>query len=176
VLDSVELSTYTNDMAHAFMIFRFRNEEQAQQAWHKLEGWRQGFRLAAKLTAKFDRGEAAGDEGAAGETEDASDGADSKKHATKGHKAEHKADHKAEHKKGEHAEKGKGHKKGADGADEKGVRLIVKLNFSDHEKLSFQRWLDRIPGEEPFKSAEPEVHKGGEAGAAKTEELFDTLR
>ncbi len=168
----MELSTYTKYMAHAFMIFRFQNEEQAQQAWHKLEGWRQGFRLAAKLTAKFVRGEGAGEEGAADELESDSDVADSKKHAGKGHKAEHKADHKN----GEHAEKEKGHKKAADGAAEKGVRLIVKLNFSDHEKLSFQRWLDRIPTEEPFKSAEPEVHKGGEADAAKTEELFDTLR
>lgn len=157
------------------MIFRFQNEEQAQQAWHKLEGWRQGFRLAAKLTAKFDRGDGAGEEGA--ESSASEDDAESKKHAAKEHKAEHKADHKTDHKKGEHAEKEKGHKKAAeDVGGDKGVRLIVKLNFSDHEKLSFQRWLDRIPTEEPFKSAESEVHKGGEAGAAKTEELFDSLR
>jgi len=146
------------------MIFRFRNEEQAQQAWHKIEGWRQGFRLAAKLTAKFHRGEGAAEEAGAG-------GADAKEH-----KAEHKGSHKEkDHKKGEHAEKE--HKKGADGGvDDKGVRVIVKLSFSDHEKLSFQRWLDRIPSEEPFKSAESEVHKAGGAETAKTEELFESLR
>jgi hypothetical protein len=161
-------------MAHAFMVFRFQNEEQAQQAWHKLEGWKQAFRLTHKLAAKFDRGEAEGEgeEGAAGDGEGAT------RVAEKGHKTSeqkegsHKGHKETDHKKGEHA--AKSHKGKEDGAG--GVRLLVKLKFSDHEKLSFQRWLERIPGEEPFKSAEAEIHKADDAHAAKTEELFDSLR
>ena len=43
-------------MAHTFMIFNFgSNEEAAQQARHKVEGWKQGFRLGNKLMVKFDR-------------------------------------------------------------------------------------------------------------------------
>jgi len=37
------------------------------------------------------------------------------------------------------------------------VKLLVRLYFSGHEKLSEQRWLDRIPAEEPFKSASPKM-------------------
>ena len=40
------------------MIFDFgSNEEAAQQARHKVEGWKQGFRLGNKLMVKFDRGD-----------------------------------------------------------------------------------------------------------------------
>ncbi len=37
------------------------------------------------------------------------------------------------------------------------VGLLVRLYFSPHEKLSEQRWVARIPAEEPFKSASPKV-------------------
>ena len=37
------------------------------------------------------------------------------------------------------------------------VKLIVRLYFSGHEKLSEQRWVARIPSEEPFKGASPKV-------------------
>ena len=43
----------------------------------------------------------------------------------------------------------------ADGKAE--VAMIVRLDFSEHEKLSHQRWMERIPGEEPFKAAKPKV-------------------
>lgn len=158
------------------MVFRFENEEQAQQAWHKLEGWKQAFRLTHKLAAKFDRGQAEGEgEGEEGAVED---GESATKVADKGHKESahkegvHKGPKETDHKKGEHT--AKSHKGKEDGAS--GVRLVVKLKFSDHEKLSFQRWLERIPGEEPFKSAEAEIHKPGDAHSAKTEELFESLR
>ena len=45
-------------MAHTYMLFDFgADEEKAQQARHKLEGWKQAFRLDKKLQVKFDRGE-----------------------------------------------------------------------------------------------------------------------
>lgn len=55
------------------------------------------------------------------------------------------------------------------------IRLFVRLDFSDHEKLSHQRWLDRIPAEEPFKDAAPQIVRIGAAEFEKTAELFDSL-
>ena len=50
-------------MAHTYMLFDFgTDEEKAQQARHKLEGWKQAFRLDKKLQVKFDRGEDLGAE------------------------------------------------------------------------------------------------------------------
>jgi hypothetical protein len=55
------------------------------------------------------------------------------------------------------------------------IRLLVRLAFSDHEKLSYTRWLDRIPTEEPFKSAKHELHNQNDEGYDKAQELFDSL-
>ena len=45
-------------MAQSYLIFDFgTNEEAAQQARHKLEGWKQAFRLNKKLQLKFEREE-----------------------------------------------------------------------------------------------------------------------
>ena len=47
-------------MAQAILIFDFgTNEEAAQQARHKIEGWKQGFRLGDKMICKFEREELA---------------------------------------------------------------------------------------------------------------------
>ncbi|MBI1749602.1 MAG: hypothetical protein HY234_14385 [Acidobacteria bacterium] len=109
-------------MAQSYLIFDFgANEPAAQQARHKLEGWKQAFRLGNKILFKFDRE------------------APEKKNG------------------GEH------------------VRILVRLDFSDHEKLSCQRWLGRIPSEEPFKSAEPRAVRSGEDGFASLAERFDSL-
>ena len=56
-----------------------------------------------------------------------------------------------------------------------GVRMIVRVDFSDHEKLSRQRWLERIPADEAFKSHEPRLVSPGDAAYAETEERFITL-
>ena len=46
-------------MAQSIFIFDFgTNEEAAQQARHKIEGWKQGFRLGNKMTLKFEREDA----------------------------------------------------------------------------------------------------------------------
>ena len=110
-------------MAQSYLIFDFGSQEEvAQQAHHKLDGWKRAFRLGEKLAWKFERAE---------------------------------------------PEKKNGPEK---------VRIVVRLDFSDHEKLSHQRWVDRIPGEDPFKSASPQVVRTGDATHAETESLFDSLQ
>jgi hypothetical protein len=116
-------------MAHTFLVFDFgTNEEAAQQARHRIEGWKQAFRLGKKLELRFERQE---------------------------------------------AKKPEGKKAEEDGSET--IRLFVRLDFSDHEKLSHQRWVDRIPAEEPFKSVKAEVVRHGEGAFVKTAELFDSL-
>jgi hypothetical protein len=133
-------------MAHDFLIFDFgTNEEIAQQARHKVEGWTQGFRLGKKMLLKFER--EAADDTAAPEKAADKPAASKKKSATKSDTAEPSAK----------------------------VRVLVRLDFSDHEKLSHQRWLDRIPTEEPFKSAKTEIIRQGQPGFAEAAELFDSL-
>jgi hypothetical protein len=128
-------------MHNTFLVFDFgANEEAAQQARHKLEGWRQAFRLDKKLQFKFDRVEAAA---ARAENPDS---------------------------------KAKSKMKAAETAEASGkVKLLVRLYFSGHEKLSHQRWVDRIPSEEPFKGASPKRLGQDEPGFDSIEEKFQDL-
>jgi hypothetical protein len=130
-------------MAHDFLIFDFdTNEEAAQQARHRVEGWTQGFRLGKKMLLKFER------EGSkATNEEDASE--------TKAAKRKRSAKDNS--------------------AGPSRIRVFVRLDFSEHEKLSHQRWLDRIPTEEPFKSAKAEIIRQGDPEFSETAELFDSL-
>ncbi len=132
-------------MAHSYIRFDFgTDEEKAQQARHKLDGWRQAFRLDKKLQYKVDRPESAAPE-AASKPEPAAAAALPEKF--KG-KAAEKAKGKAASAKSGAPSAGK------DAAAANGkVSLLVRLYFSSHEKLSEQRWLDRIPSEEPFITA-----------------------
>ena len=151
-------------MAHSFLIFDFEgNEEAAQQARHRLEGWRQGFRLDKKLQLKFERKESEAEPTPAAATTTA---------PTKSAKSEPKAKSKprAKSKAGSSAAEAKPEAQ-ASGK----VRLIVRLDFSDHEKLSHQRWIERIPTEEPFKSAHPKVVRSGSPDFTATSDLFDSL-
>ena len=50
-----------------------------------------------------------------------------------------------------------------------GAQVIVRLAFAPGEQLSFERWLERIPAEEPFDSAECRV-------AAVPSGEYDSLR
>ena len=128
-------------MAHSYMVFDFgKNEEAAQQARHRIDAWKQGYRLGNKLQLKFDRE----DNETEGTAED------------KSAKSKKKAAAKEE------------------GGEER-VRVLVRLDFSDHEKLSLQRWLDRIPTEEPFKSAEGETIRQGDPEFGKTAEEWESL-
>jgi hypothetical protein len=55
------------------------------------------------------------------------------------------------------------------------VLIMVRLDFSDHERLSHQRWLNRIPTEAPFKDAHPKVISADDAEFARAAKRFDTL-
>jgi hypothetical protein len=130
-------------MAHIYMLFDFgADEETAQKARHKLEGWKQAFRLDKKLQFKFDRGETA-----------APAAAENPEKPEKAEKSQKSAKAKPKAKSGEAAPAKNGD-----------VKLLVRLYFSAHEKLSEQRWLDRIPSEELFKGAAPKVIHEGETG------------
>jgi hypothetical protein len=151
-------------MAQSILVFDFgTNEEAAQQARHKVDAWVQGFRLGKKILLRFEREEAPEDAAAPAEEAEAEPekhDADNKKHAG------------AKKKPGGGKEKQAAKKEKAAGGR---VRVLVRLDFSDHEKLTLHRWLDRIPAEEPFKSAKGEVVRHSDPAFAKTAELFDSL-
>jgi hypothetical protein len=137
---------YTRCMAQTFLIFDFgADEETAQKARHRIEGWKQGFRLDRKMLVRFER-----------ETPEPA--------------AESKGDGHAHPKV----------KKAADSAkaseDKDGrIRLLVRLDFSEHEKLSHQRWVDRIPTEEMFAAAKPEIVAHGHQHFDATAKRFEAL-
>ena len=134
-------------MAHDFLIFDFGNDEEtAQQARRKVENWIQGFRLGKKMILKYEREDA--------ETKDADTTDDSAAKATA-------------HKKKSSAK--------SDDESAANVRVLIRLDFSDHEKLSHQRWLDRIPTEEPFKSKKAKIVRQNDPKFGETADLFDTL-
>lgn len=144
-------------MSQSFLIFDFgQDEAAAQHARHRIDGWRQAFRLDKKMQLKFDRKEAE----AAGAS-----GKDPRKATESGSKAK------------------SGSKKISNGAETSedraapnaDISLIVRLDFSDHEKLSHHSWLNRIPSEEPFKAAKSRIIRSGDPDFAATEERFDSL-
>jgi hypothetical protein len=158
-LDLPAPASQTNFMAHTYLLFDFgTDEEKAQLARHKLEGWKQAFRLDKKLQYKLERAEAEADakpdEAQAAETPKAEKP-----------KAKSKAKHKS---------------KEAEAPEETPlangkVNLLVRLYFSGHEKLTEQRWLDRIPSEEPFKEASPRVVRQGQDQFDEVVKQFDSL-
>ena len=143
-------------MAQTYLLFDFgSDEEKVQQARHKLESWKQAFRLDKKLQYKLEREQTSVQEGAG----------------------------KAEPQKAEKPRSGKAKAKSKAKPDDAAtptenqgpVKLFVRLYFSGHEKLSEQRWLDRIPAEDPFKSASPRIIHESEPEFADTLKQFDTL-
>ena len=153
-------------MAHSYIRFDFgTDEEKAQQARHKLDGWRQAFRLDKKLQYKLDRPDSAGVETVSKPEPDAKAAAEKSKgkatEKTKGKAASVKSSASATEKPA--------------AASNGRVGLLVRLYFSSHEKLSEQRWLDRTPSEEPFKSASPRVIHHGDAEFETTDKQFETL-
>jgi len=136
-------------MPHIYMQFDFgKDEEKAQLARHKLETWKQAFRLDKKLLYKFER---------ATDGEPLAEPVAAKPEKSKG-KAKAKAKDEPETPKSNET-----------------VKLLLRLGFSNHEKLSEQRWVDRIPTEEPFLAASPKVLKPGDAHFADTEKQFEEL-
>ncbi|MCL6481006.1 MAG: hypothetical protein K6U02_04700 [Firmicutes bacterium] len=109
-------------MPQSYLIFDFGADEPAgQQARHRIEAWRQAFRLGEKMQWKFERSST------------------------------------TEH----------------DGPEQ--IRLLVRLDFSEHERLSHQRWLERLQTEAPFRNAKLEVVRPGDAALESTAARFDAL-
>jgi hypothetical protein len=139
-------------MAHIYLVFDFaKDEEKLQQARHKLEGWKQAFRLDKKLLYKMERIEAT-----AGDGDGKAAAKEEKPAKSKGKTKAAEADT----------------KKAEPSAD---LKLLVRLAFSGHEKLTEQRWVQRIPLEEPFQGASPKMAKSGEEGFKAMEKKFEEL-
>jgi len=159
-LDLPAPASQTNFMAHTYLLFDFgTDEEKAQLARHKLEGWKQAFRLDKKLQYKLERAEDEAD----AEPDEAPKAAETPK--AEKPQAKTKAKHKSKEAEAP---------KEAPLANGK-VSLLVRLYFSGHEKLTEQRWLDRIPSEEPFKEASPRVVRQGEDQFDEVVKQFDSL-
>jgi hypothetical protein len=148
-------------MAHIYMHFDFgADEEKAQEARHKLDVWKQAFRLDKKLQYKLERPE----EAEADEDSPSTESAAKAKDDAEKSKSKSKPSKKTERTEGASEDNGTGN-----------VSLLIRLYFSSHEKLSEQRWLDRIPTEEPFKSASPKVLRQGDAGFEEALKQFSDL-
>jgi hypothetical protein len=153
-------------MAQSILIFDFgTNEEAAQLARHKVEAWQQGSRLGKKILLKFDREESSvgtnqGEVAASLEEPLAKATVKSNKKSVKANDA-----HPANSANGP----------SDDSSSAANVRLVIRLDFSDHEKLTQQRWLDRFAAEEPFKSTKGETIRQGNPAYARTSELFESL-
>jgi len=163
-LDLPGIASQTRFMAPIYLSFDFgADEEKAQHARHQLDTWKQAFRLDKKLLYKLDRGETA-------EIEDAPAPPKTEKPAasnnTKGKGKSKSGNAKAAATEEEDKEQA---------ASNGTVNLMVRLYFSSHEKLFQQRWLDRIPSEEPFKSAAPKIIRQGDADFDQAQEHFEDL-
>ena len=151
-------------MAHIYMTFDFgADEEKAQQARHKLDVWKQAFRLDKRLLYKFERPAQEGD----GTLQAEAAHAKVEKPATKagGTKAKAKAKAKAEDEE----------KPVAASLPTGPVKLHLRLAFSGHEKMTEERWLKRIPSEQPFRDAAPETTRSSDAAFTEVEGKFETL-
>ena len=159
-LDLARGGTQTEFMAHIYLTFDFgSDEEKAQQARHKLESWKQAFKLDKKMLYKFDRKE---DGVAPAETEPKekpNKAAEPKSKETKGAKGSKKAD----------PEQAKLAPSSSD------IKLILRLALPNHEKLTEQRLLKRFPAEEPFKSSSPKTIHEADTDFAKLDSHFEEL-
>ena len=148
-------------MAQTYLLFDLgSDEEKVQQARHKLEGWKQAFRLDKKLQYKLER-----------EQSPESSSTEAKSEA----KEEPAKAEKSKSAKGKAKSKSKPKSDAAQSENHGPVKLFVRLYFSGHEKLSEQRWIDRIPTEDPFKGSSPKIVREGEPAFDETLKQFDAL-
>ena len=157
-------------MHNSFLVFDFGADEAAAQlARHKLEGWKQAFRLDKKLLYKFER--EPGPEPAA--PDKAAEKAEPEKPA-KSAKGKSKS---AAAKPAPKATTPEPASSPSDGAapPSRDIKLLVRLYFSGHEKLTYQRWVDRIPTEEPFRTAKVRSVRPNDAQFADVDQKFESL-
>ena len=149
-------ASQTSVMAQTYLLFDFGSDEaKVQQARHKLESWKQAFRLDKKLQYKLEREQAASPEPAATPALE-------KTEKPKPGKAKTKPKTNSSDTPAEEENNGP-------------VKLFIRLYFSGHEKLSEQRFLDRIEAEELFQSASPETVKSNDPSFSETESRFEDL-
>jgi hypothetical protein len=161
-LDLSTPASQTKSMSHIYLKFDFgTDEEKVQEARHKLDVWKQAFRLDKKLQYILDRPETP--EVAAGPVEPEKPAKSEKPAAAEKPKG-----------KGKSAAAVKVVEKPAAASNGK-VSLVVRLYFSSHERLSEQRWLDRIPIEEPFKTASPKIIRQNDAEFEASVKHFEDL-
>jgi len=150
-------------MAHIYMTFDFgADEEKAQQARHKLDVWKQAFRLDKRLLYKFERPAPESDG-----TPQVDDGPARVEKPATGGKAGKAGGTKAKAKTVE--------KPAAASVPTGPVKLHLRLAFSGHEKMTEERWLKRIPSEQPFRNAAPETTRSSDAAFPEVEGKFETL-
>ena len=153
-------------MAHIYMSFDFgTDEEKAQQARHKLEMWKQAFRLDKKLLYKFEResDEAGAAEATAGKLDEFAETAKKGKSSKTG-KAK------------SHSKKKTEPNAGGEAAPNGNVKLYLQLAFSGHEKMVEERLLKKFPAEEPFSGLSPRAVKDGDTDFGELEAKFDSLQ
>jgi hypothetical protein len=163
ILDLAAGGKQTENMAHIYLTFDFgKDEEKAQLARHKLDAWKQAFRLDKKMQGKFDRKED-GVQPPVAAAEPAAEEKPAKTAAGKGSKGKAKAE-------------GKGDTEPAKLASSSPeIKLILFLALPNHEKLTEQRLLKRISTEEPFASASPKTIRQADAGFAELDSRFQEL-
>jgi hypothetical protein len=153
-------------MSHIYIKLDFgTDEEKAQQARHKLDGWKQAFRLDKRLLYKLDRPESEAVEAVSKPEPEEKPAPAAKSSGKKAAGPKAKSTTKTSEPVAQ---------KSASSPNGK-VGLLVRLYFSSHEKLSEQRWLDRIPSEEPFKSASPKVVHQNDPEFESTDRQFENL-
>jgi sRNA-binding protein len=163
-------------MAHIYMSFDFgTDEEKAQLARHKLEMWKQAFRLDKKMLYKFERtaldGVAAG---ASGEEAGLKPGP-TKSTEKSAEKSAEKNEGKKAGKSGKAAkskEKAEPEKKAASTGN---VKLHLRLAMPAHERITEERFLQKFPSEELFNSASPVLVRQGQPGFAEADAVFESL-
>jgi|SRR5215471_2229446 len=156
-------------MHNSFLVFDFGTDEAAaQMARHKLDGWKQAFRLDKKLLYKFEREPG---------TELATPAKPIEKAEPEKPAKSAKGKAKAASKPAPKAKASEAAPAPADGTapPSSDIKLLVRLYFSGHEKLSYQRWVDRIPGEEPFKKARLQALRPHDAGFGEIDQKFEAL-
>jgi hypothetical protein len=163
-LDLSAIASQTENMAHIYFSFDFgTDEEKAQQARHKLEMWKQAFRLDKKMLYKFER-----ESDAQASSADGGEKSEETEKAAKKGKSSKAGKSKSGGKKKEDAEGGADVPTG-------NVKLYLRLAFSGHEKMTEERLLKRIPSEEPFSELLPKAVKDQDADFAELEAKFDSL-
>jgi hypothetical protein len=146
-------------MAHIYMSFDFgTDEEKAQQARHKLEMWKQAFRLDKKMLYKFERTSADGT--AVNQASQPTEKNETSAKAAKSSKTA-KSKEKA------------GPQKNA--APTGNVKLHLRLALSAHERITEERFLKKFPAEELFSCASPKTVRQGQPGFAEADAVFEAL-